>query len=70
MPALSSAALRSIPAFFRASFFSGPFGIDRAASKASSASAFKSRFDGSFAMGTLESRELGLLCGEALHHLM
>ena len=39
----ASAALRSRPAFFKASIFSGPQGIDRAASKASSASASKSR---------------------------
>ena len=34
IPLASSAALRSIPAFFNASLFSGPFGIDRAFSKA------------------------------------
>jgi hypothetical protein len=62
MPAASSAALRSIPAFFKASFFSGPFGIDRAASKASPASVFKSRFDGSFAMMLRSRANLALLC--------
>src|SRR5436305_9435076 len=46
----ASAVLRSKPAFFKASIFSGPGGIDRAASNASVASASQSR---SFSTGLL-----------------
>ncbi len=47
----ASASLRSSPAFFRASIFSGPLGIDLAVSSASSASATRSRLSKTLATG-------------------
>ena len=52
----ASAALRNSPAFFKASVFSCPHGMARAASKASSASASLSRVDRSPAMGCALNR--------------
>jgi hypothetical protein len=56
---LASAALRSSPAFFKASIFSGPLRIDRAASRASSAKASKSLLEGVSLTINSETKPLG-----------